>query len=483
MGKVENSQKHMYYMPMQNVNIETSIKLPLIGIRHWQVLLLFIMIVTAFGFNVSLSVTIVAMTDPKASPNKNVPTYNWKQKGSILSSFFWGYIWPQILAGYVANRFGAKWFLIASMFCNSILTLFIPLTAARFGSIGMCFNRTLQGFSQGFLFPSLTNQLSKWVPKEERSRLGAFAFGAGPFGTVISMLLSGIISASWYGWPLLFYLYGALGLIWCILFIFFGYNCPADHPSISSAEKCYIEKSLEQKPLNRPKKVPWGAIFTCPPVWALFTIQLGYHYIFWTLLSQIPSYMDHVMNFNIKSNSALSSLPYLTAWILSFVFSILSDTIINKKLVTVQTGRKIFTSIGLLVPALALVALGLTTPEQPIQVIALLIVAVGVISANMSGWSLNHMDLAPNLAGTLMGLTNGFSHLSAILAPLIVQYLVTEESNPQQWKIVFFLASAVATFAVVIYDIFGSGKQQKWDLEAVTNIKDGATALTKETQF
>lgn len=45
-------------------------------------------------------------------------------------------------------------------------------------------------------------------------------------------------------------------------------------------------------------------------------------------------------------NSILSALPYLTLWILSFVFSFTSDTIINKNIVTIGGARKIFNSIG-----------------------------------------------------------------------------------------------------------------------------------------
>lgn len=50
-----------------------EILVPLVGVRHWQVLLLFIMVFTAFGFRVILSVAIVAMTDPHASSNPDIP--------------------------------------------------------------------------------------------------------------------------------------------------------------------------------------------------------------------------------------------------------------------------------------------------------------------------------------------------------------------------------------------------------------------------
>lgn len=58
------------------------------------------------------------------------------------------------------------------------------------------------------------------------------------------MLVTGAISASWYGWPLVFYIYGVAGLIWCMLMAVFGFNSPTTHPSINENEKYFIENSL-----------------------------------------------------------------------------------------------------------------------------------------------------------------------------------------------------------------------------------------------
>lgn len=67
----------------------------------------------------------------------------------------------------------------------------------------------------------------------------------GPFGTVISMPVTGWISASSIGWPSVFYIYGAVGFIWTACWVFIGCDKPSEHKSISSEEKKYIEVSLE----------------------------------------------------------------------------------------------------------------------------------------------------------------------------------------------------------------------------------------------
>lgn len=54
------------------------------------------------------------------------------------------------------------------------------------------------------------------------------------------------------------------------------------------------------------------AILRSGPVWALLVAQSGYIFCSWTLLSQIPSYINHVMQFNIKNVSVLESFTELT---------------------------------------------------------------------------------------------------------------------------------------------------------------------------
>lgn len=64
------------------------------------------------------------------------------------------------------------------------------------------------------------------------------------FGTVISMPLSGLLSVSEWGWPSVFYVFGALGTIWCIFFLIFVYEDPFSSPRINDDERKYIQKTL-----------------------------------------------------------------------------------------------------------------------------------------------------------------------------------------------------------------------------------------------
>jgi sugar phosphate permease len=167
------------------------------GVRHIQVLLNFFLTFIAYGIRVNLSVGIVAMTT-RATDNPDIPIYDWHDKSIILSSFFWGYIIPQVGAGQLAKRFGPKWFLVGTMTICSLFSLLLPVMAQTLGSEGVMICRALQGFCQGFFFPSIHNLLSHWVPISERSRLGTFVYAGNT--TRIGRGMSSKQNSRWSSW-------------------------------------------------------------------------------------------------------------------------------------------------------------------------------------------------------------------------------------------------------------------------------------------
>lgn len=57
----------------------------------------------------------------------------------------------------------------------------------------------------------------------------------------------------------------------------------------------------------------------------------------------------------------------------------------------------------------------------------MLVIAIGFNAGVYVGFQVNAVDLAPNFSGVLMGIGNGTSNTFAIIAPLIVQVVVTDE--------------------------------------------------------
>lgn len=62
-------------------------------------------------------------------------------------------------------------------------------------------------------------------------------------GTLVTMPFSGLLAAT-LGWESVFYVQGALSIIWYILWLIFVYDSPSQHPRISRAERQMIETSM-----------------------------------------------------------------------------------------------------------------------------------------------------------------------------------------------------------------------------------------------
>lgn len=148
--------------------------------RHLQTLLLFFGLTIAYAMRVNLSVAVIAMSD-RLGTNPDFEEYKWDEKiqSWLLSSFFIGYVFTQVPAGKLAQRFGGKLILAYSIGVCAILNLLTPY-AARFGDWkAVAALRVLEGLCQGFLFPSTHTLLAKWAPVEERGKLGTYCYTGG----------------------------------------------------------------------------------------------------------------------------------------------------------------------------------------------------------------------------------------------------------------------------------------------------------------
>ena len=85
--------------------------------RRYTVVVLFAL-ATALCYidRVNISIAIIPLARAKG--------YDAAAKGLVLSSFFWGYLWLQLLGGWMADRFGGKRVLAAGVAMWSLATFF-----------------------------------------------------------------------------------------------------------------------------------------------------------------------------------------------------------------------------------------------------------------------------------------------------------------------------------------------------------------------
>ena len=375
--------------------------------------------------------------------------YNWDEAtlGIILSSFFLGYTLLQIPGGWLADRFGGKKVLTVGVLWWSVFTIITPVARTI---TGMATVRILMGLGEGVNFPSIQSLAARWVPVNERSRVMGFILSGVSLGSIIAFPLATLIMTT-LGWRWVFYIFGLLGLAWCAFWVLLAVNTPEEHKTIHPKE---LETILADRPKISPvKKVPWKKILSKAPVWALIINHFCASWGFFMFLTWLPTYLIKALGFSIKEMGLYSMLPYITMVIGSNATGWLADYCI-KRTGNITLFRKLFHTISLVGAAILLIFLAQATGK--FTVLVLISSALGLMSMTGSTTGPNSMDIAPRYSGTIMGMQTTAGNIAGIIVPLVVGWIVTATG---QWSLIFYIAAAIMIFAVIVWNLFATGKQ------------------------
>ncbi|XP_057704747.1 sialin [Corythoichthys intestinalis] len=416
--------------------------------------------------NHSSSVCPAHASPARPKHNQTASVYDWdsETQGWILGSFFYGYIITQIPGGYLAGRWGPKWLMGLGILGTAVFTLLTP-AAADLGASYLIAVRVLEGVGEGVTFPAMYSMWAAWAPPLERSRLLTISYIGAQIGTVVSLPLSGEI-CFYLDWTYVFYFFGAVGLLWFVLWTFLAFDSPSSHPWISQRERSYILSSLKNELSPERGHIPWRSIVTSCPLLAIVVAHFSYNWTFYTLLTLLPTYMNDILGFSIQQNGLLSALPYLGCATLAVLCGQLADYLREKRRYSAVAVRKSFTLVGMIGPAAFLVAAGYTGCNYTLA-LTFLTVSSSLGGASASGFNINHLDIAPSYAGILLGITNTFATIPGMVGPVIARNL-TVNNTMEEWQTVFYIAAAINLFGATFYTIFGRGNVQPWAINANT---------------
>lgn len=459
-----------------------------------------IMVILGFMFNymlrVNLTIAIVAMVVPgnkTDSPNSNAtvsecsgptlpssnttllseaPTqfpetsdglrFEWDEyeQNMILGCFFWGYVLTELPGGRLAEVIGGHRVFGYSMLSASLLTLLTPF-AAKLDYMAVVVLRVLLGLMLGATWPAIHPMTARWIPPTERSKFMSNMM-ASSLGAAITMPVCGFLIAS-VGWESVFYVTGVVGLVWSIVWFFVVFDSPAQHPRISQEERRYIEGAIgEATSHGKALRVPWVSILTSPCVWAIIVTHGASVFGYFTVVNQLPTYMKHILHFNIKANGLLSSLPYLGKYVFAVLTSALADYCLRTDRLSRTAIRKIFTAFALAVPSVTMIGQMFLGCDQ-VASVTFFTVALTVNGAVCGGYLGNGLDIAPNFSGTIFGMANTLSSLGGFLSSLMVGMLTQDNQTYAQWRKVFGIIAGTYAGGAIIYAVFGTGELQPWN--------------------
>lgn len=217
--------------------------------------------------------------------------------------------------GAFIDKFGTKIGYAISVLVWSIATV---LHGFATGTVGFIAARTLLGLSESGNFPAANKTVAEWFPRKER----AFATGLYNSGSNIGAIVAPLL-VPWlvinYGWEYAFYVTGALGIVWLLLW-FAIYEKPQDKKGISESELNYINSDTEDgAQIENSEKLKWGRLLTYKQTWAFVAGKFFTDPVWWFFLFWLPSFL--------KSEYGLSgmqiSLPLIVVYTVSSLGSII----------------------------------------------------------------------------------------------------------------------------------------------------------------
>ncbi|GFN92514.1 vesicular glutamate transporter 3 [Plakobranchus ocellatus] len=406
------------------------------GARHTLTLWAFLGFVNLYAMRVNLSVAMVAMVNSNSTSESNASVglqkndedegeFNWNEEtqGKVLGAFFYGYLVSQVPGGWLATRFGGKRVFGLGMLLTSILTLLTPV-AARSSVYLLMAVRVVEGLGEGVVFPAMHSLLGVWAPLYERSMLAVITYSGTDLGTVITMPISGLLCDSDIlgGWPSVFYIMGAVSLLWSICWLAFVYDSPAQHPSISKEERAYIEASIGKS--VSPGRPPWGKIFASSAMWAIVVAQTANNWGLYVFLTCLPTYMKQILKFNMKGSR--------------FCVYLVCPLALDSDAVQFFTVCRIHNTCC----------------------------ATSV--------------LCETTTCILLGISNTFAAIPGFVSPLLVGALTNNNQTRGQWQIVFYITSVIYVLGAVVYIFLAQGEALPWgQLSSATTDAPGSTAINE----
>lgn len=75
---------------------------------------------------------------------------------------------------------------------------------------------------------------------------------------------------------------------------------PSTHSTISNEEVTYIEANLFH-PVSRNYTIPWKAILTSLPVWAIIAAHFGTNWCIYVMFTELPIFLTRSLGYRVDA--------------------------------------------------------------------------------------------------------------------------------------------------------------------------------------
>jgi len=391
---------------MASADVTSHLRIPR---RRWRIaLLLGAGVLVNYFDRVNLSVAHAALITTFAISNVTF--------GYLSAAYNWTYALCQLPVGVVLDKYGVRRVGRVSSFLWSVASFAAAITPNLPGFFAA---RLLLGVGEAPTFPANAKAIGYWFPARERSSATSIFDGSAKLASAVGVPLIGLLLLK-VGWRWSFAATGLISLLYFLLFCRV-YRDPVDDLKLTEKERTYIEEA--EAPTATLETASLGYLIRQPKVIGV-TVGFGaYNYVFYLLLTWLPSYLSQALHIDLLHSFLYTGVPWLIGWACEMsIGGWLVDRLITRGWDASRVQRVVLiggTSMGLGI-------LGAAYAHTATSALIWISISLGGLSsASAVGWSVPSLIGPPGSVGTLAGIQNFSSQSSGILAPIVTGYLVS----------------------------------------------------------
>ncbi|UKK84070.1 MFS transporter [Sphingopyxis sp. BSN-002] len=321
--------------------------------------------------------------------------------GLAVSAFFWVYAPACLLVGWLCDRFCVYRIFAAGV---AIWALSTALTGFVGGLVSLIILRLFLGLGESIAFPGSTKIFAAEVPAERRGIANAVVAAALAFGPAAGVLAGGAILGEW-GWRPVFWIFGAVTLLWLIPWM------------IASAP-------MRARGLAAPAagQVSIGRLIRLPTLWKMSIVHFLSNYGFYFLLAWLPLYLVNTRGYSIGEMTILTTLSFTTQGVVALAGGWLSDTMVARGANEGEVRRWLMVAgqVGL---GAAIAGIGVADSYAMLAFwLAVAGFGTGLLSTNL--FAVGQIFAGPRAAGSWMGAQNALGNISGIVGPIVTGLIV-----------------------------------------------------------
>lgn len=388
----------------------------------------------------------------------------------IASAFQFAYAFGYLLGGRLMDKVGirrglpiavAVWSVAAAAhgLCALLplgesITLHLPWAKSAgvaaalvlpFTVVGFMSARVVLGLAEGGNFPGAIKAVAEWFPQRERA-LATGLFNAGSnVGAILCPFLVPRMYAAW-GWPVTFYVTGALGIFWLIAW-WWLYENPETHPRLSEAERAYIRDGQPPEPAvtaGAPVKVGWLALLGYRATWAYLAMSILAGPVWTIYMFFLPDFLQKRYQLPLVEVGNWTAVFYFVASFGGIAGGWLSGHFLGRGW-SVNAARK----VAMLLCAVAVLPIYLAPYVGSVWLTVLI---VGLAGSAHQGWSANQFSFAsdamPKAAvSSLVGLGGFISYFTGGFTAEIIGIVLKQTGS---YASIFAVASVMYISALLV---------------------------------